>query len=103
MLPRQRPNLGRRRVRTVSSDGQTLWSARYASDGEAPTLYHSREIDDIYEINPNLVNFLGRETRIIVSEPVGRFSEMWELVPQSTGLQVKHGSLDLCPFVPTLP
>jgi predicted glutamine amidotransferase len=85
------------------SDGESLWSVRYASDGEAPTLYHSREIDDIFAINPDLVNYLGRETRMIVSEPVGRFSEMWDLVPQNTALEVRQESLELSPFVPTLP
>jgi glutamine amidotransferase len=85
------------------TDGESLWSVRYASDGAAPTLYHSREIDDIYAINPELVNYLGRETRVIVSEPVGRFAEMWEPVPQNTALHVHREKIELQPFVPVVP
>jgi glutamine amidotransferase len=82
------------------SDGESLWAVRYASDGEAPTLYHSREIDDVFAINPDLANHLGRDTRVVVSEPVGRFAEMWEAVPQNTSLQVRREQLELRPFVP---
>ncbi len=82
------------------SDGQSLWSVRYASDGEAPTLYHSREMDDIYEINPDLRQQLGRDTRVIVSEPVGRFAEMWEPVPQNMSLEVRGERLEPRPFTP---
>lgn len=85
------------------TDGQSLWSVRYASDGAAPTLYHSREIDDVYAINPDLKQALGRETRMIVSEPVGRFGEMWQLVPQNTSLEVRREQLELRPFVPNAP
>jgi glutamine amidotransferase len=82
------------------SDGESLWAARYASDGEAPTLYHSREMEDIYAINPDLRQHLSADTRVVVSEPVGRFAEMWELVPQNTSLEVRREKLELRPFVP---
>jgi glutamine amidotransferase len=84
----------------AATDGESLWAVRYASDGQAPTLYHSRDIDDIYKINPDLVNYLGRESRMIVSEPVGRFGEMWEAVPQNTALHVQRETLELRPFKP---
>ncbi len=85
------------------TNGESLWSVRYASDGEAPTLYHSREMEDVYAINPDLRQKLSPETRIIVSEPVGRFSEMWQPVPQSTSLEVQREKLTLRPFVPSMP
>ncbi len=82
------------------SDGQTLWAVRYASDEEAPTLYHSRDIDDVYAVDPGLENVIGRETRVIVSEPIGMFSEMWEVVPQNTAIKVAGGTVEMQPFEP---
>ncbi len=36
------------------SDGQKLYAVRYATDGDAPTLYHSRAMEDLYQLNPAL-------------------------------------------------
>lgn len=85
---------------TAVTDGQTIWAARYASDGEAPTLYHSRDIDDVFSINPVLKNVLGRETRVVVSEPIGVFSEMWKAVPQNSAIKVAGGVVELHAFHP---
>jgi glutamine amidotransferase len=70
------------------SDGKRLYAVRYASDGAAPSLYHSRDIDDVFQINPELQQRLARSTRLIVSEPVGRFAEMWEAVPENASVEV---------------
>jgi glutamine amidotransferase len=83
------------------SDGKSLYSVRYASDGDAPTLHHSRDMDDIFEINPELRGVLGQDTRVIVSEPVGRFAEMWQLIPQNTSVKIVGDSIELRPFQPT--
>jgi glutamine amidotransferase len=85
------------------SDGNSLYAIRYASDGEAPTLYHSRDIDDVYRINPQLRQVVGRSTRVIVSEPVGAFSEMWQAVPQGSSVQVTGETIEVRPFAPTFP
>jgi hypothetical protein len=55
------------------SDGKSIWAVRYASDGDAPTLYHSREMDEVYKLNPHLVGRLSPTTRIIVRQSVERF------------------------------
>jgi glutamine amidotransferase len=82
------------------SDGKTLYGVRYASDNEAPTLYHSADIKDVYEINPAIQGKFGGSARAIVSEPSGIYSEMWAPVPQSTLLIVKEGNLETKPFRP---
>jgi glutamine amidotransferase len=82
------------------TEGQTLWAVRYASDGEAPTLYYSRDIDDVYSINPMLQNVIGRETRVVVSEPIGVYTEMWKAVPQNTAIKVAGGAVEMLPFEP---
>jgi glutamine amidotransferase len=85
------------------SDGKSLYAVRYASDGEAPTLYHSRDIDDVYQLNPDLKEVFGRSARVIVSEPVGKFSDMWQLVPQASSVEVVGENVKIRPFVPIVP
>jgi predicted glutamine amidotransferase len=85
------------------SDGKALYAVRYASDGEAPTLYHSRDMEDVFQINPELRQILGPSTRLIVSEPVGRFAEMWQMVPQNASVEVVGERVEVRPFVPIRP
>jgi glutamine amidotransferase len=83
------------------SDGQRLWAARYASDGEAPTLHVSRDVEEVYCINPMIRGRMGDAARIVTSEPIGRFPEMWESVPQASALSVEAcGSREVRPFRP---
>jgi glutamine amidotransferase len=82
------------------SDGQTLYAVRYASDGEAPSLYHSRDMEDIYRINPATRQLLGSSTRVVVSEPIGRFAEMWQNIPQGSSVAVTGGQVEIRPFTP---
>jgi glutamine amidotransferase len=84
----------------AATDGQTVYAVRYASDGEAPSLYHSGEIDDLYRINPDLKQVLDRTTRVVVSEPIGKFADMWLPVPQNRALRVTNGQIDVQPFAP---
>jgi glutamine amidotransferase len=82
------------------SDGKTLYGIRYASDSDAPTLYYSREMSEIYAINPELRGRLGSDTRMVVSEPIGKNVEAWVAVPQNTALVVRGGTVTTQPFVP---
>lgn len=82
------------------SDGVSIFAVRYASDGNAPTLYHSRDMDDIYHLNPALRGRLGPTTRMVVSEPIGAFAEAWEAIPQNASIRVTSGNIEISPFVP---
>lgn len=82
------------------TDGRRLYAVRYASDGDAPTLYHSRDIADVYRLNPNLQAGLSASTRMIVSEPVGVVAQAWVPVPQSTAVLVQGEEISLRPFRP---
>jgi len=86
------------------SDGKSIWAVRYASDGDAPTLYHSREMEDVYKLQPHLVGRLSPTTRIIVSEPIGTVAEAWHGVPQNSSIRVsKGGAIETQPFLPIVP
>lgn len=82
------------------TDGERLFAIRYASDGQAPTLYHSRDIGDVYSMNPALKPGLPARTRMIVSEPVGVTAAAWVEVPQATALEVVGEQVLLRPFTP---
>jgi glutamine amidotransferase len=85
------------------SDGQSIWAVRYASDGDAPTLYHSREMDEVYELYPQLAGRLSLTTRLVVSEPLGTIAEAWQMVPQNSSVRVNKGDIEVLPFVPIAP
>jgi len=82
------------------SDGKTLWAFRYASDGNAPTLFHSREASELIKINPILKDRLSDTARTVVSEPIGKFAAMWSEVPQSSIAVVHEGKVTIKPFRP---
>lgn len=85
------------------SDGESIYAVRYASDGDAPTLYYSREMQEVYALNPSLRTRLGQATRVIVSEPVGALAEAWQLVPQNSSVRVKRDDIEIRPFAPIIP
>jgi len=85
------------------SDGKTIYAVRYASDGEAPTLYYSKAVDDLAQLTPDVRERLGPDARIIVSEPVGKIAEAWVMLPQASALRVRKGELELSSFRPAAP
>ena len=82
------------------SDGESVWAVRYASDGKAPTLFCSRDVRDIAELIPDVAAAIGDQARAIVSEPIGRFSEIWAEVPQGALLHACRGEMAMRPFRP---
>jgi glutamine amidotransferase len=85
------------------SDGETLYAVRYATDGDAPTLFHSREMDDLYRINPALRRVFARDARAVVSEPLGNAAAAWTEIPQRTALIVSSSGVESRPFTPRAP
>lgn len=84
-----------------ATDGETVHAVRYATDGDAPTLYHSRDMQDVLRHLPHLEGRLASHTRMVVSEPIGKAREVWTEVPQSTYLRVHAGQVETRPFRPT--
>jgi glutamine amidotransferase len=85
------------------SDGQTIWAVRYASDGEAPTLYYSKAVENLMELglDPQAAQRLGPEARMVVSEPIGKLATAWVTVPQASALRLLGGAIEVVPFRPT--
>lgn len=82
------------------SDGRRLYAMGYASDGDVPTLYHSRAVEDLYRLNPALRERFAADARVVVSEPPGSAAAGWAEIPQSTVALVERGEVTYRPFDP---
>jgi glutamine amidotransferase len=85
------------------TDGQILHAVRYATDGQAPTLYHSLDADKVFRRFPDLKGKFSDDTRLIASEPAGRTMEIWAEIPQGTYVRVERGEMTIRPFKPEPP
>jgi glutamine amidotransferase len=85
------------------SDGRQVWAVRYASDKKPPTLYYSRDMDDIARLAPQARERLGSDARLIVSEPVGEIASAWVQVPVNSWLTVRGAETTVGPFIPVPP
>ena len=85
------------------TDGNTLYAVRYASDSDAPTLFHTSDIEHLYRLNKSLRGALGNETRLVVSEPIGNTAETWVEIPQNTAVTFHAGQVTSRPFHPQTP
>ena len=84
------------------TDGKTLWAVRYASDGDAPTLYHSPDVEELAKLNPAVAGRFTHGSRAIVSEPMGEFGNRWPAIPQSSSITLREGELTIGPFAPSV-
>jgi predicted glutamine amidotransferase len=86
------------------TNGDALWAVRYASGGDARTLYVSADADSIRELhpeNPRLAR-LQHDDRLIVSEPFSELPGVWDPIGQSTAVVVRHGRpLERTAFIPS--
>ena len=71
------------------SDGETLYAVRYATDGNAPTLYTAETRHDA--------------GRCIVSEPYDREGGDWHAIPPASFVTITKGSMTIRPFAPEAP
>lgn len=84
------------------TDGERLLAVRYSSDGETRTLFHSRSLEALVELRPNLRRF-SPETRLVVSEPLGDLSDAWEEIPESIFVTISGGEVQARGFEPRPP
>ena len=75
------------------SDGQRMYAVRYASDSDAPTLYHTADTEHLYRLNKTLRTQSPQPIRLIVSEPIGNVAEAWQEIPQNTAVSFIDGQV----------
>lgn len=74
------------RLTCAFSDGRTLYAIRYATDDQAPTLYH--------RWSPT------REGRAVVSEPLEQGEEDWVELPQGSFCRFTGDEVEISTFAP---
>lgn len=81
------------------SDGRRLYAVRYSSEHHSRTLYHTRSIEALRQVNPELGRF-STDARAIASEPLSDMTEYWTEIPESSAIVIEDGEISPHPFEP---
>jgi predicted glutamine amidotransferase len=89
----------------ATSDGESLWAFRYSSEHQSRSLYFSTDVTSLRQLHPEvpILQTLGAETRLVVSEPLGDLPGAWNEVPESAAGVVRPGADEIRPFEPVAP
>jgi predicted glutamine amidotransferase len=89
----------------ATTDGESIWVFRYSSEKATSSLYYSTEISQVRRLYPELdvLEGLGADTRLVVSEPLRDLPGAWNEVPEGSWGIVRRGEDDIQPFQPTVP
>ncbi len=88
------------------ADGTRLWAVRYATTGDARSLYSSADADAIRRLHPEnpRLQRLSPDDRLIVSEPFSDLPGLWHEIPQQTAVVAgPDGVLEHRAFRPQAP
>jgi predicted glutamine amidotransferase len=87
----------------ATSNGESIWAFRYASEGRARSLFFSTELQTLRMLYPDDTRFEGldEESRLVVSEPLGSLVGAWNEVPESSWGVIQPGRDELHAFTPT--
>ena len=85
------------------SDGSTLWTFRYSTQGRSRTLFHSVDIPTIREMYPDAerLALFGDDAHVVVSEPLNDLPGTFVEVPGVDGRDPRPGRISP-PAVPRL-
>jgi glutamine amidotransferase len=89
----------------ATTDGERLWAFRYSSEGQSRSLYFSTAYETLkmlYPDDPRLADF-DEESRIVVSEPLGDVTGVWNQVPEASWGIVQPGQDEINTFRPAVP
>ncbi|GAA1579734.1 MULTISPECIES: class II glutamine amidotransferase [Streptomyces] len=84
------------------TDGTAVWAFRYASAGDARSLFYSTRVESLRALHPDIeyLRELSDDTRLIVSEPLGDLPGAWNEVPERCYGVVREGQDEMHPFAP---
>ena len=81
------------RMSVAVSNGESLWAARYSSNGDTPTLYWGQGLS-LAGRNGKTCD-LKPDSTVIVSEPLDMHEYHWQVVPDRGLLHVQNGKVDV--------
>jgi len=69
----------------ATTDGERMWTFRYSSEGKSRSLFFTKHVSTLRELYPerHILQLVGEDARLVVSEPVGDLPGAWNEVPES--------------------
>ena len=83
-------------------DGNSVYAFRYASKGTPRSLFHSKSVDALKQLNSEFERF-SSDARAVVSEPLTDLSDYWVEIPDSSAVVIRDGEIDCVDFEPVAP
>jgi len=89
----------------ATTDGERIWAFRYSSEGKSRSLFFSKDLPTLRSMYPQreVLQALGEDTRLIVSEPIGDLPGAWTEMPESSWAVAGGGEDALVSFKPVAP
>ncbi len=89
----------------ATTDGERMWVFRYASEGEARSLFYTADVPTLRRLYPkqHILQELSANARLIVSEPIGDLPGAWREMPAASFAVIASGKDEVFPFEPTAP
>ena len=86
----------------ATSDGECIWAFRYSSEGRSRSLFFSTDVRALRALYPDneILQEVGDEARMVVSEPLGDLPGVWNEAPESSWGVIQPGRDELHPFTP---
>jgi predicted glutamine amidotransferase len=77
-------------------DGEQIVAARYSSERNSRSLYHSTSIRHLMELYPDDPRFaaVGSDAFLVLSEPLLDLEGLWQEVPESVAIVAKRGRIE---------
>lgn len=86
------------RMTIATSDGQTLWAARWQSDGgDGPSLYHSASQAALDHASAR-AGVIESSATMVVSEPLDGCDQHWVEVPPQSILRAEASTVEVSPI-----
>jgi predicted glutamine amidotransferase len=89
----------------ATTEGESVWAFRYSSESQSRSLYYSTAVSTLRQLHPEveMLQRLGEETRLVVSEPLGDLPGAWNEIPESSAGVIRPGTDEIRPFQPVFP
>ena len=83
------------------TDGATIWTFRYSSQGRSRSLFHSADIGTLQEMYPDIerLKAFGKTARVVVSEPLNDLPGAFIEVPESSASVLNATGYSTEPFL----
>ncbi|WP_345762895.1 class II glutamine amidotransferase [Diaminobutyricibacter sp. McL0608] len=83
------------------TDGATIWTFRYSSQGRSRSLFHSADIGTLQEMYPDIerLKAFGKTARVVVSEPLNDLPGAFIEVPESSASVLNTTGYSTEPFL----